>query len=252
MKKITRTYSVFSLFLAAVLMLGGCGGGRDGVTAVSGGYSSPGSSFVVSSTVTGVAATGDPIRGTVYLMDAANSVERFAEIGSDGYFAFDVDGLKPPFLLRAEWRDESGSHQLYSLAAGPGTANINPLSNAAVVAASGVADASFLAAGLDAVHMERTAAALPGIVVTLQEELKPLLDYFNAVSDPVIGAYSANHAGLDAVFDAVSVEVAGGNIVATNKANSGLIFVCSTTDITSGRFNSRNMPGAAPAAAPAG
>jgi len=247
MKRTNSNYSRIFLFFAAtiVLILNGCGGGgADGLPLTSTVSTPPGSSSPVSSTVSGVAATGAPIQGKAYLRDSGNAAERSAEIGSDGYFAFDVEGLKAPFLLRAEWMTDSGKHELYSFAAGPGTANINPLANAAVVAAAGGADASFLAAGLNSVQMEKTAALLPGIVVSLQEELKPLLDYFNAVSDPIIGSYSANHAGLDVVFDAVTVEVAGGNIVVTNKATFGQIFVCSTTDISGGQFNSQNMPGA--------
>lgn len=253
MKITKRIYAVCSVFVVAgALVLGGCGGGGDGVSPTAAGVSAPGSALAVSPTVSGVAAAGVPLRGTVYLRDAGNAAERSAEIGSDGFFAFDVEGLKPPYLLRAEWRDDTGRHQLYSLAAGPGTANVNPLSSAAVVAASGVADASSLAAGLDSARLERTADALPGIVVTLQEELKPLLDYFNAVSDPIVGSYPANHNGLDAVFEAVAIEVVGGDIVAINKSTLGHIFVCSTADISSGRFNGLNMPGAVPAATPAG
>jgi hypothetical protein len=236
---------MFSLLLIALaattgLILNGCGsGGSDAVP-----LASPGSPSPVSPTVSGVAATGAPIQGKAYLRDSGNASERTAEIGSDGYFAFDVHGLKAPFLLRAEWMTESGKHELYSFAAGPGTANINPLATAAVVAAAGGADTSILSAGLNPVQMEKTATALPGIVVSLQEELKPLLDHFNVVSDPIIGSYSANHTGLDAMFDATGIEVSDGTITVTNTASGEQIFTCMTGDISGGRFNGQNMPGA--------
>lgn len=248
MNKTNRRFSLLWFFFAVTtaLMSNGCGdGGADGAP-----VASPGSPSVVSSTVSGVAATGAPIQGKAYLRDSGNAAERSAAIGSDGYFAFDVEGLKAPFLLRAEWVTDSGKRELYSFAAGPGTANINPLSNAAVVSAAGGIDDSFLSDGLNSMQMEQTASALPGIVVALQEELKPLLDYFNAISDPIIGLYSADHTGLDAMFDAVSIDVSGGKIMLTNRATGAQIFTCSTTDITGGRFYSRNIPGGMPIPAP--
>ncbi|MRR34326.1 hypothetical protein EG829_06415, partial [bacterium] len=248
MNKTNRRYSLLWFFFAVTtaLMSNGCGGGgADGVP-----LASPGSPSVVSSTVSGVAATGAPIQGKAYLRDSGTAAERSAAIGSDGYFAFDVEGLKAPFLLRAEWMTDSGKRELYSFAAGPGTANINPLSNAAVVSAAGGIDDSFLSDGLNSIQMEQTASALPGIVVALQEELKPLLDYFNAISDPIIGLYSADHTGLDAMFDAVSIDVSGGKIVLTNRATGAQIFTCATTDISGGRFNTQNVPGAMPAPTP--
>jgi len=253
MNKTNWRFSLLFLFFAATtaLILNGCGGGgADGVTLASTGSIPQGSLSPVSPTVSGVAATGAPIPGKAYLRDSGNAAERSAEIGSDGYFAFDVKGLRAPFLLRAEWMTDSGKHELYSFAAGPGTANINPLANAAVLSATGGSDTSFLAAGLNSVQMEQTASVLPGIVVALQEELKPLLDYFNAVSDPMIGLYSADHNGLDAMFDAVSIDVSGGKIVLSNRATGAQIFTCSATDISGGMFNSQNMPGAMPAPLP--
>jgi len=249
MNKTNKTFSGFLILVTTLsgLILGGCGGGGD--SGIPPAVSAP-DSPALSSTVVGVAATGLPIPGKVYLKDSGNAAEKTAIIGSDGYFAFTVDDLKPPFLLRAEWEDDTGRHALYSMAAGPGRANVNPLSNAAVAIASGAADISFPVAGLNSGQMEKLADALPGVVATLQEKLKPLLDQFNAATDPIIGTYSANHKGLDALFDAVAIIVANGNVLVINKENSERIFSCSTTDVASGLFNRQNMPGTPPAPTP--
>ena len=98
--------------------------------------------------VSGVAATGSAIQGRVYLKDSSGTVEQVADTDANGAFSFNVEGLKAPFLLKAVWESDTGSHELYSFSEGAGRANVNPLSNAAVVAAAGVTDSSALDQGV--------------------------------------------------------------------------------------------------------
>jgi hypothetical protein len=58
--------------------------------------------------------------GTAFLKDAANNEMSTTINPQTGEFSFNVFGRTPPYLLRA------GSY--YSMSAGPGTANINPMS----------------------------------------------------------------------------------------------------------------------------
>ena len=104
---------ILALVTTISLSLAGCGGG--------GGTSSTPSATPSASTVSGVAATGAPMSGTAYLKDSTGNQMSTPINPQTGMFTFDVSGKTPPFMLTA------GS--LYSMADGPGTANINPLSN---------------------------------------------------------------------------------------------------------------------------
>jgi hypothetical protein len=109
--------------IIAVGIIAGCGSGGGTSTSTS------------ASTVSGVAATGAPMSGTVYLKDSGNSPEMSTPINPQtGAFAFNVSGKTAPFMLRAG--------TLYSMSGGSGTANINPLSNLMVADMAGFGNMS--------------------------------------------------------------------------------------------------------------
>ena len=232
------------VLLSATVLLQACGSGGDG-------SSSAATSSTAPATVSGVAATGNPILGRVYLKDSSGAVEQVADTDANGAYSFNIDGLKAPFLLRAVWENGTGIHALYSYSAGAGTANVNPLSHAAVVAAAGMSDGSALDQGLNEGQMMSVGENLPGVLLDLRAQLAPLLDVYGADADPISDSFKADHTGLDAMFDAVAIEVAGGQITVVNRTTADQIFVCATNNIQSGQMNPDNIPVGTPTPAPA-
>ncbi len=98
--------------IAALVACGGGGGGGNGGQA--------------SALVSGVAAVGAPINGTVSLKDSAGSTKQTTTDPTTGEFSIDTSALTPPFILRAQ---KTNGDYLYSTAISNGIANINPLSN---------------------------------------------------------------------------------------------------------------------------
>ena len=129
-RKLVQRMSAAITFLSLLilgLMLASCGGG--------------GNQGVSSEVVSGVAATGAPLAGEATIKDSSTPArEKKTVIGSDGSFAFDVSDMRGPFILRATGSAGGEMHTLQSFADGPGTANINPLTNAVVANAAEVDD----------------------------------------------------------------------------------------------------------------
>lgn len=216
---------IFGLFIAIVLMLAGCGGG--------GGNTSSGSSSGGAgsgATVSGLALAGAPIIGYVMLKDSAGVTKGPSAIASDGSFSFDVDGLTPPFFLRAEGNVGGQGYDLYSVATGEGKANINPLTNVIVANTTGSDPAAVFTD--PATHKNAVNdAALAQAVTDLQTFLQPLLAAHNATDvNPLTGAFAADHTGIDAVLDIVKVEVSNtGTVTVTDKTTNQVVAEAATT-----------------------
>ena len=204
----------------------GCGGGGGGTTPTT---------TTTTQKVSGVAAAGLPVVGYVYLKDSASTptTKGPTEIGSDGSFSFDVTGLTAPFYLRAQGTVVGTSYDLYSATtASSGTANINPLTNLAVASAAGVSDPSSVYS--NPAQNPITQANLDKAVTDIQNMLKPLLDAYNANVNPITGTYTANHTGLDAVFDAVAVNISttDGSVTVVNNVTDTTIASGTTTTLS--------------------
>src|SRR6266702_8678939 len=104
MKK--RFWLFLLLMVSVIAFIAGCGGGGNTVS---------------HSTVSGVAATGAPISGIVYLKDAS-AKEVSVGTGTDGSFNFNVEGLQAPYILKVQGTSGGTSYTLYSFCAGPGIA----------------------------------------------------------------------------------------------------------------------------------
>jgi hypothetical protein len=89
---------------------------------------------VPTAAVSGVAATGLAMDGTVTLKDSIGNTRSAVISLPSGAFNIEVGGLMPPYFLKAT--NNAGTLTLYSVAAGSGTFNINPLSNLVAVAAA--------------------------------------------------------------------------------------------------------------------
>ncbi len=231
--------AMLALLLAGVLVAG-CGGGSG--------------SGVSSQTVSGVAATGAPLVGQVTLRDSsATRKDKQTVIANDGSFSIDVSYMKAPFLLKATGTVDGANHTLFSFADKPGIANINPLSNAALASAAGVDDPATVFDQADAPMLDKIRYAMAGSVNTLKFKLKILLDSFGAAgADPLKGPYSADHTGLDGMFDNVNITVVKGTFTVTNATTGAVIFTARVSDVANGRFTDNNddlpKPGPRPAA----
>jgi len=174
-----------------------CGGGG-GESGVSSGPAAP--------CVTGVAATGMPIAGTVYLKDSAG--HEISAASGDGTYTFNITGLTAPFMLKVEWVVNSTTLTLYSCATGSGTANINPLSNLIVAVAAGGVDPGSLYA--TPAQFAAIAANLSAASTGVRTKLQPLFNKYNTDTDPITGSFTADHTGLDLLFDNIQVTLTNG------------------------------------------
>ena len=200
------------------------------------------------STVNGVVSSEAALTGTVSLKDASQpALERTSSIGSDGSFSIDASGLTPPYLLKAESKDDAGTTtRMYSGATEDGRANINPITSAAVAAAtSGTSDDAYERSDCDG--RRRTVKGFESVVAALQAKLKPLFDLYGVPADPFTD--DKPDAALRAMLRDVKISVDGGKVVVTNKATGAVIFSGSLANLDAGTFTPANMP-AGPATTP--
>lgn len=166
--------------ITAVLLfaLTGCSGG-DGAS--SGG----------TSTVSGVAATGAPIVGTVTLKDKSGAIRGPVSTDSNGNFSIDVSGLSAPFILKAEWG--LAPDTLFSVATTSGMANITPITHLALQLAANSNPADVFG-GRDTIPdtTQINATTISAAQEKIRLLLSPLLTKYGIASfDPISGAYSA-------------------------------------------------------------
>jgi hypothetical protein len=209
-----------SILLSIGMALTGCGGGSQSA-----------SPTVVARTVSGVAATGAPLSGTVYLKDSSSLPELSAPIAADGSFTLHVDGYTAPFIVKAEGTANGSAYTLYSFAAADGIANVNPLSNLAVAQASGSGDLATLYAAPDPAKMQAIKTVLPDAISNVQTAFAAQLTQVGAatanfISDP----YAADHQGLDLMFDKVDISVTNA-LVAVGYKNNGTVSISSLAQL---------------------
>jgi len=171
--------------------------------------------------VAGIAASGLPIDGIVYLKDSVGTV-KMANIGDDGSFQIDVSDMIPPYIMRAEGKVGDKQVTLYSASSGAGdTANINPYSNLALSIAVGGLE-------LGDVFSDPTESGDLLGTDNLKEAVDVVRNIFTSMFaamgvadfDPINGQYSADGSGMDGVLDNLSINVSGGNINIVN-VNTG-------------------------------
>jgi fibronectin type 3 domain-containing protein len=216
--------------------LAGCGGGGGGLS---------------SQVVSGVASVGATLSGQVSIKDASTTPKvKTTVIGSDGSYAIDVTDMKGPFIVEAAGSAGGTSYTLHSYADGPGTANVNPLSDAAVANAAGVDDPSQVFKNPDMAVLQKISSQLHISVATLMAKLQPLLMQYGAENqDPISGKYTANHTGLDGLFDHVKFSLANGTLTVTDAATRATFFSGTISDMANWNFPSN--PGSLPTPPPA-
>jgi len=207
--------TLVTLFLG--FAMSGCGGGDGGTT------------------VSGVAATGAPMSGTVFMKDAANNPEMSTTINAqNGAFSFDVSGKTAPFMLRA------GS--LYSMSGGPGRANINPFSNLMVADMGGFRNMSSVntfytnpnGSGLRAMFGNMSTARLH-----LRQTMGPLMSAYGVPNaDPVTDQFTIGQ-GMDRMFDDVRMTIDSNGNVTMMYVNGTSVFIGPMGNMAGGTM----MPG---------
>lgn len=171
---------------------------------------------VTAPVLTGTAAAGAAIVGTVTVKDALGN-SRSAVIEADGSYSVDVSGLTAPFRLRAEGTVGGKTYKLHSYAesATPeSTVNITPFTDLIISnAAQQIAEEFF---------DEATPTALDPEEIDEQEDAlqAKLQDVFDAVGlgtaiDLLNMSFSADHSGLDAALDLITIETDPDTNVAT-------------------------------------
>jgi len=226
----------FVFLLTIGIVIAGCGGGGNGGSSGSTGPS-PGVE-VSSQTVRGVAATGSPLAGQVTLRDSSSTrKDKVTVIAADGSFSIDVSDMQAPFVLKATGTADGARRVLYSFADGAGTANVNPLTNAALAHAAGVDDPAVVFDRPDPATLERIRSRMADSVATLRAKIMPLLVAFDVgARDPHKQFFAADHDGLDGMFDNVRIVLSNGVLTITNETSGALIFTAQVRDLEHGRF----------------
>lgn len=199
-----RTTLFATFLLAALSLVSGCGGGG-------------GAAPVQVPTVSGVAAAGAAIVGTVTLKDSVGS-PALSKSTSDGKYSFDVTGLTKPFLLKVTGNSNGTPYTLYSLAGDSGTANLNPLGNLVLARAAGSTDLAALFAAANPAALNAVAGNLNQALADVQANLKPLLTNYNVSSvDPIHDGFAVGDK-LDHLLDLVtfSLDNAGSVTITEN------------------------------------
>ena len=194
--------AVFSLFVA--VFLSGCGGGS----------STPAASTIIS----GTAAAGAPIVGTVTIKDSSTPAQtRVTTIAANGRYSVDVNGMNGPFMLRADGTVGGRSYSLFSAALSAdvgGTINVTPFTDLIVAnIAAQIAETLYNSNNFTGL----TAAALASAQDTLRARLQPVLTAVGLSNsiDLLRATFNTDHTGLDAALDAIRVTVDPTTLVAT-------------------------------------
>ena len=157
--------------------------------------------------LTGTAATGLAMDGTVFVYDAEGRSTNVV-INDDGSFSVNVDGMTPPFMLEARPDDASLAIQYSFAEAADINVNVTPLTTLALFIANDEQSLSALVTAWDDQAESFDEAALAEAEETIranfadqfeEQSIDPeTYDLFNAV-------FRADHTGFDAVLDDVKI-----------------------------------------------
>lgn len=209
--------------LALAVVISGCGGGSGGTALTS---------------ISGTAATGAALAGTIELVDANGVVRSNQPILAGGAFTIDTTGLAPPFILRATGSGNDAGIILYSLADGvTGIFNITPLTHLALEllrqddGAGAPADLAALFAAWNAQVDPADLAGLQAALLQAQARINAnLAAQFQANGltptdfDFLRTAFVPGQPGIDAVLDLISGLTIAGNTITMNVGGSPFAF----------------------------
>lgn len=194
--------------IATALALTACGGGGSNGSATT--NNTPSSANASASAISGTAAAGAPIAGTVTLLDSRGT-RKTTTIQTDGSFTIDTAGLQGPFLLRATGSAAGTPVTLHAAATSDDlgrTINITPLTDLIIANIAGAPAASLFDAALTDISAITT-GALDRSRDTLTLRLRPILDGMGVAAgfDLLRSPFKADHSGLDGALDLLKVSI---------------------------------------------
>lgn len=194
-----------------LLILAGCGGGGGGDPAPTDGTSP-------TSTLSGTAAAGAPIIGTVTVKDSAAPPQtKVGAIDADGKYNIDVAGMTAPFMLRAEGTVGGRSYSLFSAGTAAdvnATINITPLTDLIVAnIAAQLAEAAYDNGNFSGMTTE----ALNAAQSALRARLQPVLSAVGLSDsiDLLRTSFNTDNTGLDGALDVIRVTADPATLTAT-------------------------------------
>jgi len=199
MKRIFKLLKATSLLAATALLVSACGGGGGTTTTAA----------APSTMLSGTAAAGAPIIGSVTIKDSTTptALTKTVPIAADGNYTVDVTGLKAPYMVRADGYVGGNQYHLYSAGTSAdvgGTINITPLTDLIVANIAGSVAKTYFDNGS---FSGLTAAQLTEQSDALKAKLLPILTAVGVSGsiDLLRASFSTDHTGLDAVLDVVKV-----------------------------------------------
>jgi len=235
-----------STLAAAVLFaLAGCGGGGGGDTTP---VTPP---PPAATTLSGVVAAGAPIANAAISIKDASGTTKTVSAQSNGAYSLDVSNLKAPFVIEASGVLAGNLVVLHSVlpsvtAGTSATANVTPLTEALVAAVGGAKPVKVFTSPDTS---KLTPAAVDAAQGTLKKALATVLTAANVPAnvDLVQSPFTANKTGLDAVIDAVKVQVTtttgtDAQVVLTNKLNPDEVVTVKSSGDTTGTITQSTLP----------
>lgn len=210
-------------------------------------------SCATSNTLTGTAASGDPLAGATVTLKDQNGNTRTATTAGDGAFSVNVTGLTAPFLLEVV----SGSTTYYSASAAPAssnpTANVDQYTDLALrgyYAALNGSDISTVFADVSAATVMPDQTDLNNLASTLNNVLQPTLADDGVASAASFNifttTFTANDTGFDALLhdttytSASSPTAAASYAISTPGANGETLTESGTVTVSTGQIDLSN------------
>ncbi len=238
MKGSARGRFVTSVVLA--LVVSACGSGSGG----GGGGNNP---SAVS--LSGTAASGSPIVGTVLVKDSLGATHSTI-IGGTGAYRVDVTGMTPPFMLQAQGLVGNRSVTLYSAATAAdigSTIDITPPTDLVVAMAAKMSAGNYFTGGDYGMF---TTSALQNAQNAVRQPLQPVLNALglSLTIDLLHTTFLADHTGFDEMLDVLQVSpVAPNSVMIKNLADNSSVTCDVTNSVCTGMLTANNASGYATA-----
>jgi len=181
---------------AIALTMAGCGGGSSGSAVVP----------PVTTSISGTAAAGLPLVGTVTVKDALGATKMVA-IGTNGAYTVEVTGMTAPFVFRAAGRVGGDDYVIHSGATSAdinGNINITPLTDLIIANIAGGLAANYFNSGS---FSGLTSAEIASESSSLKAKLLPVLTAMgvDASIDLMRTQFTPLSSALDKALDVITI-----------------------------------------------